>query len=313
MKNRFLHTLSAVLFVPLTLFIACETEEEPNENKEKDGNVAKAVIEVGAVTDSEGENLYYDAVTGTRVYMFSLTDWDASETPDVSKAKIVITDENGLATFEFKEEQFNENQNYVFAVKNSTNTFVFSELTLKKEKVANLILYITGEKCKGAKYSNLVKTYKLESIMAQTHLIAGGGILNSDEIIQSIELPTNVTQWYYSFSCNAEDFNGAALNLFSNLLSEFSPAVGIAADVINTLAQPDGTETCDIYLLDEENYRKYINEEPAISLKKNQGVKSGIISEYRYVEPKKYYLLIKNSSFKKISVELEVVAVKETN
>lgn len=314
MKMRFFHILTSVaLLLPSILFTACEPEEEIDTSKDKDGNIAKVVIEVGSVTASEGDNLYYDAVTGTRVYMFSLTEWDASENPDVSKAKIVITDENGLATFEFKEEQFEENQNYVFAVKDSANAFVFTELTLKKSKVANLTLYVTGEKGKGAKYTDIVSLYKLESLMAQTHLVAGGGIFNSDEIIQSIELPANVTQWYYSFSCNAEDFNGAVLNLFKNLMSEFSPAVGVAADVISTIAKPDGTETCNIYLLDEENYLRYINEEPAYCLKKNEGLKSGIISEYRYIEPQKYYILIKNTSIKKISVELEVVAVKKAN
>ncbi|MBO7477200.1 MAG: hypothetical protein J6U04_04620 [Salinivirgaceae bacterium] len=161
MKKALFNILTAAaLSLPLLFAASCESEEEPiDPGRDKDGNVARVIVEVGAVTESEGENLYYDAVPGIRVYMFTLADWDASEKPDTEKAKIVITDENGFATFDFKEEQFDENQNFVFAVKDSTNAFVSVEMTLKKGKTANLTLYATGEKSKGAKYSNLVKTY----------------------------------------------------------------------------------------------------------------------------------------------------------
>ncbi|MBO7477201.1 MAG: hypothetical protein J6U04_04625 [Salinivirgaceae bacterium] len=146
--------------------------------------------------------------------------------------------------------------------------------------------------------------------MAQTHLVAGGGIFQSDIIVQTIELPANVTQWYYSFSCNAEDGSGIILDLYNSLASEFSPAVGLAVNAVGLLTKPNGTETCTIYLLDADNYQRFANDEPFYCLKKNENIKSGIISEYRYIEPQKYYLVIYNTSIKKISVELEIVAVE---
>lgn len=289
-------------------------EEQKNEDKDKDkdGNVAKAIVEVGYVYDDDEETLYYDAVAGTRVYMFKLDVWDSfTEEVDLSQATVVITDENGFATFDIKEDTFNESQNYVFAVQNEDGDLVSNEVTLKKGKIAELTVFQTGEESGGAKFSNLIKTYKLEHLMAQAHLVAGGGIFKSDEVIQSIELPANVVQWYYSFSCNAVDNSELILGLYESLKPMFSVTAGLPSDAISKLVKPNGTETCDIYLLDEENYQKYINGGTAKSLKKNQGLKSGIISEYRYTEQEKYYLMIKNTSFQRMAVELEIVALTE--
>ncbi len=338
---------AALLFAGTLGYYSC-TEEEPAEPEEDlsqfeayadaDGNVAKVrvgvletsiqkekiVDESSIVYDSEGNvdesKIKYietefetiQIVPGQTVYMFDLDDWDHYG-PSISKDSAYLkanTKGDGFAEFNFDASWFLYDLNYVFVTYDEDNKATKqANVTLKLGKIFDCALYKTGEKAILGDYSNLFKTYELKTLQSATSLTLPW-LRDNSEASFKVNIPENTNSWYCELSfTNAEDNSG--FKLLADLTKVFDPKIGVALDAVAKITAPDGTEACDLYVFDKENYLNYKNGKGKNTILFEHNFKSGLIKEFTNVKPGEYYFVFHNPYYYKVYANLELVAVVE--
>ena len=148
---------------------------------------------------------------------------------------------------------------------------------------------------------------------SQTNATFGGKNRTNLEI----NLPKNTVEWYYSFTTTKDMSSPPALNLLAQVTKLYDPT-GITAMATTTLFSPSGVSVCDIFLLDKNNAKAFIdkgnkwrNTYNFIASGTRENYTNGTIT---ITNPKTgtYYLGFKNPSLTEgLSVTVEVVAIIE--
>ncbi len=326
-----------MLIVGTTFFTSCETEEEPakpNENVDIEGNIARIKVnlcekveepyteivnqydEKGNIIGSEkleGVDYITKEVPNKIIYMFALDDWDKfGKTIDKTLAiDKTPTDESGIAIFDFKEKEYDKkNSNYVLVCFNSDGSTSIPGIVATKEgKEATITVYTTGEEPTGFKYSNLFKTYELKELQSHATLTLPWFRDGSDAYFK-VNIPEKTSSWYCELTCTkAQDESG--FKLLANLANMFDKRVGLALDAVSKLTTPDGTEACNFYVFNKEEFLKYQKGQKCNTIILEKNFKQGLVKEYTKVEPGEYYFVFHNPYFYKVYVNYELVAVIE--
>lgn len=266
------------------------------------------LIQSGNAPTIEETYTYSEGVQGTMVYMYNFDAWDkygASISKD-SCVERVITDEQGIARFEFDEEWFDGLlTDYVFvAYDDNKKAALPATITLNLGKVADANVYTTGEKATGAKYSKLFKTYAVQKVESEGQLTLPWLRDNASSYF-SITIPENTVSWYVQMTCNAAT-ERSVLAIAADLANILDKRVGLVMSAVDKIATPDGTEACDFYVFNEENFHRWQNGESASSLSVHKGYKSGIYQNYTDVAPGKYYLVFHNPNWSKVYVNYDL-------
>ena len=329
--NKKLYWLSAALIVFTLTATSCEEEEEPtpeqkNEQQEQqepekpsylDANGNAAIIKVYVLdydkgvnyaTDEYGERIldengeyetyeycFPEAFVGKTVYMF-----DDEDFSDRKKALLkTITDVDGLATFELKDDFFTtDNMLLYFAIYDDDNKVLgHGGLPVKRGKETATVIDTEG-KSVGALYSyNLVKTYELKQVIKEQQFTLRN---NNSGLKMPVDLPENTVSWYFSCNCVEASANNGVLGLFAELSKFFDKTGGLVSGVIDKLTKPTGTAECNIYLINGDGERSELR----------KGFTAGIVDETRYVNGTCYLEFEKPSWWSNgISIKFEVVAL----
>lgn len=348
MKKRF-YLFAAVLSLFALHFTSCGDKEDDSPSEDQfaeyrnlKGNVSGVNIHVAetktgeyevldesaieGLTDDEIADLiksgsaptiketytFSDDVQGTMVYMFNFDDWDkygASISKDLCVER-VITDEQGIAHFEFDDEWFEDDEqeyltDYVFVAYNEDKKAALpATISLKLGKLADATVYTSGEKATGAKYSKFFKTYAIQHVESDGQLTVPW-LRSSASSYFSITLPENTVSWYVQMTCSAAT-ERSGLAIAADLANILDKRVGLVMSAVEKLTTPDGTEACDFYVFDEENFNKWMNGSSASSLSVHKGYKSGIYQNYTDIEPGKYYLVFHNPNWSKVYVNYDL-------
>jgi hypothetical protein len=268
------------------------------------------LIKSGNAPTIKEEYSYSDNVQGAIVYMYNLDDWDKYGA-SISKDSCVdrqITDEQGVAHFEFGEELFDEGllTDYVFVAcsLDKQNSSSPSAISLKLGKLAEATVYTSGEKSTGAKYSNLFKTYAVQHVESDGQLTLPWLRDNASSWF-SISIPEKTVSWYVQITCSAAT-ERSGLAIAADLANILDKRVGLVMSAVDKIATPDGTEACDFYVFDEDNFKKWQNGNSASSISVHKGYKSGIYQNYTDIEPGKYYLVFHNPNWSKVYVNYDL-------
>jgi len=149
-------------------------------------------------------------------------------------------------------------------------------------------------------------------INSGTHATFQGG---KSRIVIPLNFPKNTVKWYYEFSASRDESQIESVSSALSLASELSALVdqtGLLGFGIDQLIQPPGSDYCDVYLIDQQNYNSFLNKQPQF-LQYPEGtrenLKSGIVEvECCYDQP--FYLGLKNpDNLHGIHVVVEVVAI----
>ena len=266
------------------------------------------LIKSGSAPTVEEKYTYAENVQGTMVYMYNFDDWDkygAAISKD-SCVERVITDEQGIARFEFDEEWFDGLlTDYVFvAYGDDKKASLPATITLTLGKLADATVYTSGEKATGAKYSKLFKTYAVQKVESDGQLTLPW-LRDKSSSYFSITIPENTVSWYVQMTCSAAT-ERSGLAIAADLANILDKRVGLVMSAVEKLTTPDGTEACDFYVFDEENFKKWQNGYEATTLSIHKGYKSGIYQNYTDVEPGKYYLVFHNPNWSKVYVNYDL-------
>lgn len=266
------------------------------------------LIESGDIPTIENTYTYTEGVQGTMVYMYNFDDWDkyGAEISKDSYVERVITDEQGIAHFEFDDDWFDGVlTDYVFVTYDDNKKAVNpATITLTLGKLADATIYTSGEKATGAKYSKLLKTYAIQKVESEGQLTLPWFRDNSSSYF-SITIPENTVSWYVQMTCSAATEH-SGLTIAADLANVLDKRVGLVMSVVDKITTPDGTEACDFYVFDEENFKKWQNGNSASSLSIHKGYKSGIYQDYTHTEPGKYYLVFHNPNWSKVYVNYDL-------
>ncbi len=328
-----------MLIAGTAFFASCEDEEttEPekvNENVDLDGNISRIKVNLCEVVeepykevvndyDEEGNVIGTETLEGVDyitkdvpnkvVYLFSLDNWEQFG-KSIDKSLAIAkspSNQTGIAVFDFKENNYDkQNNNYVVVAFDSDVAVSKPGFVDAKEgKEATITIYTTGEESTGAKYSNLFKTYELKELQSHATLTLPWFRDNSDAYFK-VNIPENTSSWYCELTCTkAQD--ESSFKLLANLANVFDKRVGIALDAIAVLTTPDGTEACNFYVFNKEEFQKYKNGEKCQTIILEKNFKQGLVKEYTNIEPGEYYFVFHNPYFYKVYVNYELVAVIE--
>jgi len=292
--------------------IKTDTYEVLDEDAVKDlsEDAVADLIKSGNAPTIKVDYTYSDNVQGAFVCMYNLDDWDKYGA-SISKDSCVdrqIVDEQGIAHFEFDEEWFDEGllTDYVFVAYSldKQNYSLPSAISLKLGKLADATVYMSGEKSTGAKYSKLFKTYAVQHVESEGQLTLPW-FLDGSNAWFSIVIPENTVSWYVQMTCSAAT-ERSGLSIAADLANILDKRVGLVMSAVDKITTPDGTEACDFYVYDEENFQKMQNGYSASSLSVHKGYKSGIYQDYTHIEPGKYYLLFHNPNLSKVYVNYDL-------
>ena len=98
----------------------------------------------------------------------------------------------------------------------------------------------------------------------------------------------------------------SGLSIAADLANILDKRLGLVMSVVDKITTPDGTEACDFYVYNEENFNKWKNGNKATSISVHKGYKSGIYQNYTDVEPGKYYLVFHNPNWSKVYVNYDL-------
>ena len=266
------------------------------------------LIKAGNAPTVEETYTYSECVQGTMVYMYNFDDWEtygATISKDLCVERI-ITDEQGIARFEFDEEWFDGLlTDYVFvAYDDNKQASKPATISLTLGKLADATVYTSGERATGAKYSKLFKTYAVQKVESDGQLTVPW-LRSSASSYFSITIPENTVSWYVQMTCSAAT-ERSGLAIAADLANILDKRVGLVMSAVEKLTTPDGTEACDFYVFDEENFNKWMNGSSASSLSVHKGYKSGIYQNYTDIEPGKYYLVFHNPNWSKVYVNYDL-------
>ncbi len=266
------------------------------------------LIKAGNAPTVEEKYTYSEGVQGTMVYMYNFDDWEtygATISKD-SCVERIITDEQGIAHFEFDDEWFDGLlTDYVFvAYDDNKQASKPATISLTLGKLADATVYTSGERATGAKYSKLFKTYAVQKVESDGQLTVPW-LRSSASSYFSITLPENTVSWYVQMTCSAAT-ERSGLAIAADLANILDKRVGLVMSAVEKLTTPDGTEACDFYVFDEENFNKWMNGSSASSLSVHKGYKSGIYQNYTDIEPGKYYLVFHNPNWSKVYVNYDL-------
>jgi hypothetical protein len=142
-------------------------------------------------------------------------------------------------------------------------------------------------------------------------------------ILVPVALPPNTIEWFYRFSAsrNQEDIDNVRKNfqLFGELTTLFLQSTGFGSVAgkavkigVEQLAQPPGSNHCDIYLLDYENiagFEAKSDEWKYVLQGSRQNLMSGNVKVDCCIQGQ-YYLGIRNpDEYDGINVSIEVIAI----
>jgi|GEM_PF-4620788 len=266
------------------------------------------LIKAGNAPTVEEQYTYTESVQGTMVFMYNFDDWETYGEA-ISKDMYVDrinTDEQGIAHFEFDDEWFDGLlTDYVFvAYDDNKQASKPATISLTLGKLADATVYTSGERATGAKYSKLFKTYAVQKVESDGQLTVPW-LRSSASSYFSITLPENTVSWYVQMTCSAAT-ERSGLAIAADLANILDKRVGLVMSAVEKLTTPDGTEACDFYVFDEENFNKWMNGSSASSLSVHKGYKSGIYQNYTDIEPGKYYLVFHNPNWSKVYVNYDL-------
>jgi len=129
-----------------------------------------------------------------------------------------------------------------------------------------------------------------------------------------INLPDNTVKWYYEFSASRNESEVDNVNKALDLAGELSSLLdqsGILQLGINMLNQPPGSDYCDVYLIDHDNYTPFLSKQQFRQYPEGtrENLKSGIV-EVECCHNVPLYLGLKNPDYKDgVHVVVEVAAI----
>ncbi len=164
------------------------------------------------------------------------------------------------------------------------------------------------------------ETYLVESIQKPQKFFINSGSNSTfkggkSRVAIPIILPENTVKWYYEFSASRDEDQIESVTNALSLVSELSTLVdqsGLLGFGIDQLTQPPGSDYCDVYLIDQNNYTPFLNKNPQF-LQYPEGtrenLKSGVV-EIDCCHQGPIYLGLKNpDNFHGIHVVVEVAAI----
>lgn len=163
--------------------------------------------------------------------------------------------------------------------------------------------------------------HKTVSVAKEVTISLNGGMRASvggkSRNVISFTLPKNTVEWYYAFSTNAGTSGTQNLNLGIQLASKLETS-GIASLVASQVKIPNGSNSIDVYLLDDNNVKAFIekwdNNGGTYYYKKEgsaMNIKSGTIG-VKNIKSGHWNLGLKNpSSLDGTNVTIEVIAIVE--
>ncbi|MEZ4809393.1 MAG: hypothetical protein R2819_03460 [Allomuricauda sp.] len=162
--------------------------------------------------------------------------------------------------------------------------------------------------------------YVAKQIVAKNSYYLNGGSNSTfkdgkSRVVLPINLPPNTIKWYYTISASRDESETnevvAGLDLLGDLtnLIDHTGAVDFAMD---QLTQPPGSDYCDVYLIDSENYGPFLNKQSFNHFQNGtrENIKSGVVGINTGEFPNQIYLGLKNpTTFYGVNIAIEVVAI----
>lgn len=172
----------------------------------------------------------------------------------------------------------------------------------------------------GQSYTTVLKP---QSVVSQRLISLNGGLRASaggkSRTVIPINLPQGTTEWYYSFSTNPAGSGTKNLHLLMQVTAAVTDPTKLSSVVLSNVEIPSGSQTVDVYLLDQRNADAFINK-----VDNNGGTyyysREGSVTATRQASVKisqvnntPMYIGIKNpSSLEGVDVTIEVVAIVST-
>lgn len=129
-----------------------------------------------------------------------------------------------------------------------------------------------------------------------------------------INLPDNTVKWYYEFSASRNESEVDNVSKTLDLAGELSSLLdqsGILQLGLSMLNQPPGSDYCDVYLIDHDNYTPFLSKQQFMQYPEGtrENLKSGVV-EVECCHNSPLYLGLKNPDYKDgIHVVVEVAAI----
>jgi hypothetical protein len=163
------------------------------------------------------------------------------------------------------------------------------------------------------------ETYKVEVVQkAQKFYINSGSHATfkggKSRTTIPINLPDNTVKWYYEYSASRNESEVDNVSKALDLAGELSSLLdqsGILQLGINMLNQPPGSDYCDVYLIDHDNYTPFLSKQQFMQYPEGtrENLKSGIV-EVECCHNFPLYLGLKNPDYKDgVHVVVEVAAI----
>jgi hypothetical protein len=159
--------------------------------------------------------------------------------------------------------------------------------------------------------------YKVVPVVNSHSFYLKGGsramIGNSSRQVLPIELPANTVEWYYTVTTTTNRKQSSNSDLKEQLDKLLIPEIGISSTAFGTIAVPDGSGICDVYVMTNPNeVNKYVNKQPAASFLMNdsrQNYISGVIQVKDFLYGSCFLVLRNPSASQGLNVTIEVTAI----
>jgi hypothetical protein len=162
--------------------------------------------------------------------------------------------------------------------------------------------------------------YKVMPVITSHSFYLKGGsralVGNSSRQVLPIELPANTVEWYYTITTTSNRKQSLNSDLTGQLDKLLVPDLGISLSASSTIAVPDGSGVCDVYVMTNPNeVNKYVNKKPAVSFLMNdsrQNYVSGVIQVKDLLYGSCFLVLRNPSASRGLNVTVEVTAIVQT-
>lgn len=164
-----------------------------------------------------------------------------------------------------------------------------------------------------AQYTKEVTQAKV--IVEKRDISLNGGLNASvggkSRVLVPVDLPSNTIEWYYSFTTSKGESGSENLKLAIQLTSLLVDRTRLTSSLVKKINVPDGSNSVDVYLLDEQNHIAFKRKEACLYIEEGttENTKQALV---QIVDEKtgKYYLGLKNpSTLNGLNISIEVVAI----
>lgn len=162
------------------------------------------------------------------------------------------------------------------------------------------------------------KSQKIIKVVQERSIYLNGGTRaifgGKSRVTIPVSLPEGTISWYYSFTTSPGESGTANLNLFAQLSSIVLDPSGITKASLSQINIPEGSNSLDVYLIDQDNKSLFEEKEPFRHYPTGavENTKSAIV-DVNEPNSGSYYLGLKNpSSLDGLNVQIEVVALVQT-